>query len=232
MTQSKRFFPESRPRSAGKKRLGYGRYADNRLAFAKTAAGTIALYRLNNDPEEAESEEEREIIENSEIGPNYKLTFSSARRNIDYYLTSLTEDELDSIKSMFEFALELAYPIVRERDRMAQDAFSDGDDSFSRIYRQSPQFVVRNREITEHDQGLLERSRAAFDRNRYRRDSNEGSGVSGPLLAAGEPSHSEAQDDKQETDEPEDLCQMVGSSSDVPEFQGTDTSGNDSTPPA
>jgi hypothetical protein len=230
VTNNKRFYPPS-TRRVGKK-VPYGKMGDNRIAFTRTGAGTIALYRLPNDPEKAESEEERLLIEDSEIGPNYRLTLTSGRFKIDYYLTSLIEEELNAIKSIFELALELAYPITRARDRMAQDAFSDGDDSFTRIYRPAPQFVVRNREATEHDQSILDRSRAAFDRKRSGGDSVIEPGVSGPVLAAVEQERSEAKDHEPTVDELADLCAMDGPSSDVQGLQGTDTSGDNSTPSA
>jgi hypothetical protein len=219
------------PRKAGK-RVPYGKITETRIAFTKTAAGTIAFYRLPNDPELAESDEEREQIENGEIGPHYRLTFMSAHRKIDYYLTSLTEEELDAVKGIMEFAFELARPVTRARDRMAQDAFTDGDDSFTRIYRPAAQFVIRNREAAKYDQSILDRSRAAFDRERSGRDSAIDPGVSGSVLAPVESERIEAKDNQSTVDESEDLREMDGSSSDVQGLQGTDTSGHNPSSPS
>ena len=230
MTNNKRFYPPA-ARRAGKK-TPYGRITDKRIAFTQTGVGTIALYRLPNDPEEAETPEDKAIMEDSEIGTNYRLTFTSNRRSIDYYLTSLTEAELDAIRGIFEFAFELAYPIARERDRMAQDAFTDGDDSFTRIYRPAPQFVVRDRTAAEHDQSLLDRSRAAFDRKRSGRDSDNEPGVSGTVLASVESEHPQAKDDEPTPNEPAYFRSMDGASSDVQGLHRTDSSGYDSSSPS
>lgn len=80
-----------------------------------------------------------------------------SRPPVSWNLTALTEAELVKLKQLFDLAFEWALPIVQRRDRKAQDAFDNGDDSHSRIYRDVQHLVVRKRPLGEHGQGVSQR---------------------------------------------------------------------------
>jgi len=71
-------------------------------------------------------------------------------------LTSLTEEELIALQELWTSAFEWALPVCQQRDKDAQNAFDNGDDSHIRIYRAVPQLVYRKRPVGEHSQSVLD----------------------------------------------------------------------------
>ena len=129
--------PKFRPQT------GLGRIGKNRLAWLRTAAtGQLALLGL--DPQQFD--EEFQIRETqSEEGTTYLLvlTIPGRRTPLKWNLSGMTLPELEATRRFFNLAFDLADPVVRERDKVAADASQDGDDSYSRIYRGLPEFVIR-----------------------------------------------------------------------------------------
>ena len=72
-------------------------------------------------------------------------------------LSNLTIEELTALKALFDKAFEWAEPVVKQRDKEAQDAWENGDDSHSRNYRPLPVVVWRKEPKREHDESLRER---------------------------------------------------------------------------
>jgi hypothetical protein len=73
-------------------------------------------------------------------------------------LTDLTEPELLAMKELFDSAFEWALPVVTRRDKEAEDAWNEGDDSHVRNYRPAPTVVYRKRPVSEHGEGVHQRS--------------------------------------------------------------------------
>lgn len=131
----------------------------------------------------------------AEPGPTIRLSFPKNGRILNYTLTSLTSEELALFRELMNLALDLAEPIVEQRDKAAQDAYENGDDSFVRIYRQVPRLVVRDGALRANSGSLRKRSE----------DSPEGPGAGdagpgrlrgvGHELVDGEPKDGGAQDD-------------------------------------
>jgi hypothetical protein len=127
-----------------------GKFAEERTAWVDTALGQLILMIY---PEITDLEED----EITESGPTVKILIPRYTGTTVYWdLTHLTSEELEATKQFMDLAFETARPIVEERDRIANEAFSRGDDSFSRVYRAVPKLVVRPRQEREHSEGVLD----------------------------------------------------------------------------
>lgn len=72
-------------------------------------------------------------------------------------LSNLTIEELSALKELLDTAFKWAEPVVNQRDKEAQDAWENGDDSHSRNYRPLPTVVYRKEPKREHDESVRER---------------------------------------------------------------------------
>lgn len=176
-----------------------GRMSKNRIAWMRLVIGQFILMRgwTTEDPEE-------EAVR-KESGPTYRLLLPrpNGGRAVSYNLTALTHEEFLVLKKFFLMVFDLVEPVVIQRDKVAQDAFAKGDDSFARIYRQVPQLVVREGQDGADDESVLHGPEDL--------PSGDGTGGgqvgdvrapdggvrgAGDELASGEPPASESQDDK------------------------------------
>lgn len=129
------FQPGRRDFKMGKRKTA-AKMSDDRIAWLKTNLGQFTFFRYltNEDGEENEN------------GPNIVLTIPlMGMRTRSFNFSALTAEELEATEKFFKLIFDEARPIVAERDRVAHEAFESGDDSHSRIYRQVPQFVIRQR---------------------------------------------------------------------------------------
>lgn len=72
-------------------------------------------------------------------------------------LTQLTAKELTAFREFINRAIDLAEPVVRQRDEEADHAFNEGNDTFERIYRAVPQLVYREGAVETYCKSLFER---------------------------------------------------------------------------
>lgn len=87
-----------------------------------------------------------------------KILYPQPRsRGIYFDLTSMTGAELDAFEKLITTAVGWARPIVKERDRRAQEALDRGDDSFPRVYRPIPQLIFRKGHERAHWEELRQR---------------------------------------------------------------------------
>lgn len=213
---------EKRQFRAGSKNTKYrngARMSENRIAWVRTVTVNMGIMRY--EPGHQEDEDE---YENPEPGPTYRLIVAKgAFRPVNIHLTGLTEAELECTYELIKMAFDLARPIVLERDRKADEAYANGDDSFSRSYRQLPQFVVREGAFGEDGQGVLQRLASSITR-RWRRDDTS-AGVRGRSggLADEEPADSSPQDDREEVDQPEGVRQVGEVGADAERLQRADS---------
>ncbi len=126
-----------------KQARGSAKLVEERRAWVRCVFGEFIIYdqSMTTDPD-------------PEAGERIQLTYRDGRKYSRWNLTTLTTEELDAVKKLFDMAFDLARPICEERDKEAQHAFENGDNSFARIYRQSPLFVDRSRPIGEHSPSL------------------------------------------------------------------------------
>jgi len=117
------------------------------------------------------------------------------RPPVSWNLTACTEDELIALKHLFDTAFETALPIARQRDKEARDAFDQGDDSHSRIYRQLPQLVYRAGPFAQHGEGVHDGPEDAAPAHDAGVDPDGGVREAVPGLAERDPSVVESQDD-------------------------------------
>jgi hypothetical protein len=124
---------------------------------------------------------------------------------LQLHLTSLTRIELEELKKFLNLAIDLAMPVVIERDRVARDAQEAGDDSYGRIYRALPTVVVRSGKIFTYREGVLygpDGLPAEFGGRKSRSGHRGGTGGSGDGVADPEPQDAGAEDDQSKADQP------------------------------
>ena len=98
--------------------------------------------------------------------------------DVSIKLANLTLEELTALRELFNTAFDWAEPVVKQRDKEAQDAWEAGDDSHSRNYRPVPTVVYRKRPVGEHDEGVRERPESLPEGGIAGRDGDSG-GVRG-----------------------------------------------------
>lgn len=128
-------------------RTGFGRVSETRIAWLTTKT-TRTLAINHSTPEEVREKFDRE----SEVGDSVYLsiTVPGRTRPLTWDLTGMTTEELEATRKFFDHLFDLADPVVRERDRVADEAHSEGDDSYDRVYRELPTLVTRQRKERTH----------------------------------------------------------------------------------
>src|SRR5690606_6161238 len=129
-----------------------------------------------------------------------RLVMIKAGRPSYYTLTALTHEEFVLFKEIVTMALDMAEPIILERDRKAQHAFDNGDDSFARVYRQVPRLVVRQRPVGADDQGVHDGPEGDAPGAGGGEPSGGGVRGGGAELADGQPQDRGPQDDGETSD--------------------------------
>lgn len=125
---------------------GTGKLSDRRYAWLSTTIGQFVIMYFDENNEDNLDEE---------TGPTIRLFLPRhGGRPISFNFTALTHEEFVLLKQFFDILFELAEPVVLERDRVAQDAAAEGDDSFARLYRAVPRLVVRERTIRKDGSGI------------------------------------------------------------------------------
>src|SRR6478752_107741 len=136
-------------------RPGYGRHSDNKIAWLRTEiTNTIALLGIEYGEK---PEEDEDFYLPPEGGTSYLLVIPvpGRRKPLMWNLSGMTIEELDATRQFFDHLFNLVDPVVRERDKVADDAYAtNGDDSFTRLYRALPQFFTRERPKREHSEGV------------------------------------------------------------------------------
>lgn len=109
------------------------------------------------DPAEIDEHAELPPEVGSEKGMSYVLYLSHPTgrgKPIAWNLSAMTAAELEVMRDFFNLAFDLADPVTRERDKVAHEAFEQGDDSFARVYRGLPDFVKRQGPQRENNESI------------------------------------------------------------------------------
>lgn len=181
------------PRSKTR-RVGRWKISDNRIAWARVAPVLVSIMRYTE--EEMRLAEDVPPDEDYETGDTYRLLISlpNMRRPITINLTALTFEELEAFEKLVNLAITISKPVVQERDRKAAEASANGDDSFSRIYRPVPQFIIREGSFGEDAKSVLDGLAYAPEGLPSNRDPNGGVRASRAELADELSEDSEAED--------------------------------------
>lgn len=125
------------------RKAGLGRQSNKRIGWLRTQA-TRAVYLLGLNPQEYDEELGIEVY-GSEEGTAYIIAIEvpGRSRRLNWDLSSMTMDELEATRQFFNYCFDQAEPVVRERDKVANAAAEQGDDSYVRVYRPIPQFIIR-----------------------------------------------------------------------------------------
>jgi len=116
-----------------------GEFSDNRIAWVALQKFEAIVF-IGDDEEYLETSNTRR--------PDYdqvKLMFRVLTRRAPWILnlTHMTSNELEELKKCIDFAFDQAKPTCALLDARAQDAYDNGDDSWSRLYRPPALFVER-----------------------------------------------------------------------------------------
>jgi len=139
----------------------HGKLSKNRWAWCRVFFGQFVIWAdyYTDHPDEVK---------------DIKIVYPIPNRApVTWNLTACTEDELDAIEELLMTAINLARPICKERDQEAKDAFEQGDDTFSRIYRTAPQLVYREGPFREHGEGVQHGPEDAAEVPRVHGDSGD-----------------------------------------------------------
>jgi len=192
--------PKSRRRrSPGWRKTPEGRLGDAVHAWLDTFVTQVKIlvypHGWHEEEEELTGVKHAPALK-AEPGDTIRLVMIKAGRPAYYTLTAMTHEELKLFREIVTMALDMAEPIVIERDRKAQDAFDQGDDSFARIYRQVPRLIVRERNVRADSEGVHDGPEGDADGAGGERDSSGGLRGVGSELANGQPEDGRAQDDE------------------------------------
>lgn len=120
-----------------------GKFTENRESWVRLNTQQYILYKNPQD------------TRTMEPGEEYIILIISNRREIKMNLSGMTQQELLALKTFLNRAFDMAEPICEERDRAANEAFeATGDDSFVRLYRRAPEFVIRRGKVGQHTSGI------------------------------------------------------------------------------
>lgn len=132
-----------------------GRMSDRRVAWAEFLFGKIIVRQFL--PEDETDAEMREYAEENQVGPTVivQMDFGrGGRRPIYLNLSALTAEEVRVFRDVMNFALDLAEPVANDRDEVARRAQAAGDDSYARVYRAVPQFIIRAGKVIPYGEGV------------------------------------------------------------------------------
>lgn len=115
--------------------MAVGKVGEDRVAWLDTSEGTLIYYNSKDESDVEVASEVRLSIQKSKV-PLVSLN-----------LTSYTIEELEAVATFIINLINKARPIVKWRDQEAEEAFQNGDDSFSRSYRPLPHLVDRERSL-------------------------------------------------------------------------------------
>lgn len=132
-----------------------GYMSENRIMWLETFIGQFVVLMY---PEGFRDESDDVPAIKTEPGPTIRLMIPGKTRQPVYFtFTALTSEELASLRELFNRMFDMVEPIVEHRDKAAQDAYDQGDDTITRLYRQVPRLIVREGAIREHSISLRER---------------------------------------------------------------------------
>jgi hypothetical protein len=143
------------PRPTRKKVTSRVGYSNNRIAWARVGQVEVTIYLIPSGEDNHADVNDEGLPEI--VGPNVHVAISAFRGSIMLKLTALTEEELLTMRRLLEAAFDMAEPLTKHRDEVAEHAFREGNDSYIRIYRRVPELVVRPRAGGEYGKELRQR---------------------------------------------------------------------------
>lgn len=84
------------------------------------------------------------------------VTLSRDEAHISINLSRLREDELEIFEEIIKYAIDRARPVVQARDRVAKEAYSNGDGTYERLHRGTPKISYIERKEQADNQVILD----------------------------------------------------------------------------
>lgn len=147
------------------------------LLSTDTVSGTVQLTPMQ-DPDMPEG-----------WGADVTVTLVKNANFIKFDPTHMTVDELQKLRDFMNLMFELVIPVAQRRDEIAEQGRQEGDDAYTRLYRQTPRLSVRQEQIRKYDQGVFDRCPGVLERRGSNGNPSVGSGT--PAAAVAEPEQDE-----------------------------------------
>jgi hypothetical protein len=136
-----------------------GRLSRARAAWVRTGVAQFVMLKFDNQAPPDEDDEDDETELTNEVGNDLFLMVPQPRgKPLMLNFTAMTEIELRKTRQFFDLLFTLAEPIVKDRDKVANNALANGDDSYARIYRPVPDFIIRPGTIEPDSKSVLDGS--------------------------------------------------------------------------
>ncbi len=112
----------------------------------------ISIKVFGNKPTAPKTDLEEDIP--VEVGEDIILAMDRNNSKLVVNLSSLTTAELEAFSQIVNLAIEDARIVVKDRDRIAEEAMASGDAIFYRSLRGDPKVTVFRRTERPHDPGV------------------------------------------------------------------------------
>lgn len=122
----------------------YTKIGENEILWTTVFPYNLKLWE--NDPHEDTEEPGMEFF--------LSITNTITHQTVTLVLTSFTDQELTAFGDFIAQAVGRVKETVQARDAYAQEQFSNGNDSFKRLYRGLPVIHSRQRRQPEHGESL------------------------------------------------------------------------------
>lgn len=134
-----------------------GKYSKNLMANGLIRSWQLKLFKFDQSESAANMEVEGESDEFNESGDSVILWIGIYRSVSRMNLTACTEEELKKFKEFINYAIDMALPIVIDRDRVAKEAADAGQDIFERRHRQPPRLSYLKGAEPKHTESVPNR---------------------------------------------------------------------------
>ena len=141
-----------------KERFRGKKISDRRIAWTRNHLLEMIVRQFLPEDNGDLTDDDGVLLSETQIGPNVRLEVKSlqAYRGVGFDLTAMTMEELEGFRSTINLAIDLAVPVVRERDRSAREEDSSRSTN-PRVYRGLPEVVVRQGAFSKYGEGVHDR---------------------------------------------------------------------------
>lgn len=145
-----------------KSRYQGGKMSEGRIAWTRNILVQLVVRYFEPETNGEKTDLDGNLLRDIQVGPNVRIDYkpNHGYKIFGIELTALTEPELAAFKKIMNLAIDLAEPVVKERDRLAK--LEDPNSSTNgRVYRALPEVAIREGAFTPYRQGVQLRSEGA-----------------------------------------------------------------------
>lgn len=145
------------PYRGGKERFRRSRQtiSDHRVAWTRNHMIQLIVRWFEPESNGDLLDDDGNRLADTQIGANVRIELNpaSARSGMAFDLTSMSVEELDAFEKIMSLAIDLAKPVVKERDARAREE-DPSTSRNARLYRSLPEVVVREGAFAPHGEGV------------------------------------------------------------------------------